>query len=95
VQLSIVMPVHDEGATLEDILRALGSVQMPLPYELIVVDDGSTDGATQRIDRDWVPNATRVTVVRTPVNRGKGAALRKGFELATGDILGVQDADLE
>jgi dolichol-phosphate hexosyltransferase len=95
VKLSIVMPVYNEGATLERVLRRLGSVPMPVPWELIVVDDGSQDGATDAIQRSWVPDAERVRVVRAHTNRGKGSALRKGFALAGGNILGVQDADLE
>ncbi len=93
--LSIVMPVHDEGDTLQTVLERLGAVDMPVPYELIVVDDGSTDGAVDRIERAWLPNADAVRVVVARRNLGKGAALRKGFSMAHGDIIGVQDADLE
>lgn len=93
--LSLVMPVYNEGSTLRAVLERLGTVDMPVPWELIVCDDGSTDGATEGIRRDWVPGAKRVRVVRSSRNRGKGSALRKGFSLAEGDILGVQDADRE
>ena len=95
MKLSLIMPVYNEGPTLEAILTELGKVDMPVPWELIIVDDGSTDGAVDRVSRGWVPGAEQVRVVRARVNRGKGAALRKGFSLADGDILGVQDADLE
>ena len=93
--LSIVMPVFDEGATLRSVLETLGRVQMPVPWELIVVDDGSSDDAVATIERSWVPSAERVVTVRARENRGKGSALRKGFSLAQGDIIGIQDADLE
>jgi glycosyltransferase involved in cell wall biosynthesis len=93
--LSLVMPVHNEGATLRPVLERLGSVQMPVPYELIIVDDGSSDGAVDAVERAWVPNALSVRVVQARTNRGKGSALRKGFSLARGEVLGVQDADLE
>ena len=95
MKLSLVMPVYNEGPTLRTVLERLGTVDMPVPWELIVVDDGSHDGAADAIDRAWVPGAERVLLVKARENRGKGSALRKGFELATGDILGVQDADLE
>ena len=93
--LSVVMPVYNEGRTLEDILKQLGDVQMPIAWELIIVDDGSTDGAIDEVQRSWVTGAEQVRVVKARRNQGKGAALRKGFSLAEGDILGVQDADLE
>ncbi|MFP4636764.1 MAG: glycosyltransferase family 2 protein [Nitriliruptoraceae bacterium] len=95
MKLSLVMPVYNEGATLRTVLERLGTVEMPIPWELIVVDDGSLDGASERIERAWVPDAERVLIVKARENRGKGSALRKGFALAEGDILGVQDADLE
>ena len=95
VVLSLIMPVHNEGATLQEVLERVGSVDMPVPYELIVVDDGSSDGAVEDIRRSWVSNAVALRVVQARTNRGKGSALRKGFSLARGSILGVQDADLE
>lgn len=95
VRLSLVMPVYNEAATLPSVLKHLGSVEFPVPWELIIVDDGSTDGGCEAILPEWVPQAASVRVTRARRNQGKGAALRRGFSLARGDILGVQDADLE
>ncbi len=95
MKLSLVMPVYNEGATLERALKHLGEVAIPIEWELLIVDDGSTDGAVDRALREWMPNASRVRVIRGRRNQGKGAALREGFRWADGDILGVQDADLE
>jgi dolichol-phosphate hexosyltransferase len=93
--LSLVVPVYNEGATLRLLLERLGEVDFPVPYELLIVDDGSDDGAVAAIDRSWIPNAAHVRVLTALRNQGKGAALRQGFHHARGDILGVQDADLE
>ena len=95
MKLSLIMPVYNEGPTLRTVLEQLGKVDMPIPWELIIVDDGSHDGAVDGVERSWVPSADQVLVVKARHNRGKGSALRKGFSLASGHILGVQDADLE
>lgn len=93
--LSLVMPVYNEGPTLERVLKRLGDAEFHVPWELIICDDGSSDGAVQAVQRGWVAAAERVRVVKSRTNRGKGSALRHGFSLAEGEILGVQDADLE
>lgn len=92
--LSIVIPVYNERATIEEVLRRVWAVGVD--KEVIVVDDGSTDGTREvlrRLDGQAGPNRTRV--VFQPENRGKGAALRRGFQDARGQIVLVQDADLE
>ncbi len=91
MKLSVVIPVYNEKATILEILRRVRAVD--LPKEIIVVDDCSTDG-TREILRDQHP-ADDLTVVLQPRNIGKGAALRAGFEKVRGDIVIVQDADLE
>ena len=86
------MPCFNERAT---ILRAVERVlRAPFPKELVVVDDGSTDGTVDVLRRDVEP-LEGVRVCYQPVNRGKGAALHRGFAEAKGDVIVVQDADLE
>ena len=89
------MPVFNEAAVLPATLERLAGLALPIPWELIVVDDGSTDGGVDAIDPGAISGAERVRVLRQGRNRGKGAAIRAGFAAAETDILGVQDADLE
>jgi len=92
MKLSIVIPVYNERRTIEELLRRVLAVRTGLKREVIVVDDCSRDGT-----REWLKTHRhpQVKAFFHEVNRGKGAALQTGFRKATGDIVLVQDADLE
>jgi glycosyltransferase involved in cell wall biosynthesis len=89
--LSVVMPVFNERATVEEIVDRVLAV--PIRTELVAVDDASTDGSREILERLSKERGFRLLVQDR--NRGKGAAVRQGIEAATGDIIVIQDADLE
>ncbi|MDX1945747.1 MAG: glycosyltransferase family 2 protein [Pirellulaceae bacterium] len=90
-KLSIVIPVYNERATIGRLLSHV--VAVPVPKEIVIVDDASTDGTREVLEQ--YECARDVHIISKPHNEGKGAALRTGFRRVTGDVVVVQDADLE
>ena len=91
-KLSILMPVYDEAPTVEEAVSRVLAAEIGVPFELIVVDDGSTDGSGSILDRIA---GERFTLVRHPRNEGKGAAVRTALGRARGEVSAIFDADLE
>ncbi len=92
-KLSIVVPVYNESRTVLTLLKRLEDLKLNVPSEIIVVDDGSTDGTTKLL-KEMEPH-TDIKFIYQSTNHGKSYALKVGFALATGDYLLIQDADLE
>jgi glycosyltransferase involved in cell wall biosynthesis len=91
--LSILMPVYNEAATVERAIAEVLDAELPVESELIVVDDGSTDGTSEILDRrEW---GAGTHLHRHPRNRGKGAAVRTALAHASGRVSAIFDADLE
>lgn len=93
LKLSIIIPAYNEAATIREVVETVRSVSVEgVEFEVIVIDDGSTDGTDQICQGEL---AEKIDVYRRQENQGKGAALRHGFSVMTGDYVLVQDADLE
>ena len=92
--LTIIVPVYNEVRTVRAVIDRLLSVHFPVASEILIVDDGSTDG-TLRILDEMVAAGASVTVLRAEKNGGKGSAIRRGLAQARGTIVAIQDADLE
>jgi glycosyltransferase involved in cell wall biosynthesis len=91
MRITVIIPTYNEGKTIREILSRVQSMQ--IAHEILVVDDGSTDG-TREILAD-VDGQGPVRVIYHDRNQGKGAAVRTGIQAATGDVIIIQDADLE
>ena len=90
--LSVIVPVFNERNTLTEIVRRMRAVELPVDREIIIVDDGSSDGGDKVMAA--LEDST-VRILRHEGNKGKGAAIRTGMAKARGDLLLIQDADLE
>ncbi|MFH1724055.1 MAG: glycosyltransferase family 2 protein [Elusimicrobiota bacterium] len=91
-KLTILIPVYNEKATVETLVGRVQAVKLPIQREIIAIDDGSTDGTLDILGR---LEEEGLVVLRHERNRGKGAAIRTGISRATGDVVLIQDADLE
>lgn len=92
MKISIIVPFFNEEKTIQTMLERIYHHELKYTYEVILVDDGSTDSSIEIINR---MNLINLKIVRHRRNQGKGAAIRTGLAVATGDIIIVQDADLE
>jgi glycosyltransferase involved in cell wall biosynthesis len=94
--LSIVVPVYNEVRTVRAVIERLLAIDLPVAREIIVVNDGSTDGTREVLEAPGIRDPRfGIRVIHAERNAGKGAAIRLGFNAATGTIVAIQDADLE
>jgi glycosyltransferase involved in cell wall biosynthesis len=90
--LSVIVPVFNERTTVAEVLRRIRAVSLPVDVEVVVVDDGSSDGTDKVLA---ALGDSTIRIITHPRNRGKGAAIRTGMEAVRGELVLVQDADLE
>jgi glycosyltransferase involved in cell wall biosynthesis len=94
--LSIVVPVYNEVRTVRSVIERLIAIDLPVAREILIVNDGSTDGTREALDTLGIRDpGSGIRVIHVDRNAGKGAAIRRGFHEAKGTIVAIQDADLE
>ena len=92
-KISLIIPVFNEAAHFQSFLEAIDRIRLPLPCELVIVNDGSRDDSREIARR--FPFVSQVQLLELESNSGKGAAVAEGIRHATGSIIGIQDADFE
>ena len=96
MKLSIIIPVYNEEQTISEVVERVRAVELgAIEKEIIIADDGSSDGTRDAMDRSPWAGDPRIRIYHNEINVGKGAAIRLGLKFATGDIVLIQDADLE
>lgn len=93
MRLSIIVPVFNEEKTIEEIIKRIKDIPLPIEKETIIIDDGSSDNTKEILGQ--LKGKFNFILISHPKNRGKGAAIRTGFPLVSGDFILIQDADLE
>lgn len=94
LKISLIVPIYNEESHLLDFLRKVDDLNLEIPKQIVFIDDCSKDKSFEILN-SYSFNTPDIKILQQDINRGKGAAIRKGFEEADGDIIGVQDADFE